>query len=49
MIYERKWSSSGMLLARKLKNLEINLSQYHFVLHKSHTDVLGIPTSRVMQ
>jgi hypothetical protein len=44
-----KMERSGMLLARKLKNLEINLSQYHFVLHKSHADVLGIPMSRVMQ
>jgi hypothetical protein len=32
------WNSSGMILMGKLKDLEKNLFQYHFVHLKSHTD-----------
>jgi hypothetical protein len=41
--YRRIWSTGGMTLGlEKLKHLERNLSRYHFVHQKSHTDYPGI-------
>jgi hypothetical protein len=37
-VIQAKWSNSGMILVRKLKNSEENFSQFHTVSHKSYVD-----------
>jgi hypothetical protein len=40
-IHKWIWITGTMILAGELKESEKNLSQYHFVNHKSHTDCPG--------